>query len=170
MPAARIPHLFNTGTGKRRLPNRTTTTIMNSTAVKNCSMPCYTFLPGLPPGLLIYLLFTRDNIAVRPLSATETRRHRHAVRVTEHICRGLQRRPYGSDRKTKLTIYFLGHGHYSKKFADRYLEKKIWEKISPWGVRPPNFLQKHFFLPYGNVPVQLHCYKSKTVACSAFQK
>ena len=34
VPTARMPHYFNTGTGKRRLPIRITTTIMNATAVK----------------------------------------------------------------------------------------------------------------------------------------
>ena len=58
------------------------------------------------------------------------------------VRRGLQLRPYGSDRYHFLTIFFLGHGHYSHKFSDRYLEKKFWEKISPRGVRPPKFLNR----------------------------
>jgi len=42
VPTARMPHYFNTGTGKRRLPIRTTTTIINATVVKRilcCDSP-----------------------------------------------------------------------------------------------------------------------------------
>ena len=34
----------------------------------------------------------------------------------------------------------MGLGHDSHTFSDRYLEKKIWGKNFPRGVRPPNFL------------------------------
>jgi len=56
------------------------------------------------------------------------------------VRRGLQLRPYGSDRYHFLTMCFQGHGHYSHKFSARYLEKKFGEKKFPRGVRPLKFL------------------------------
>ena len=47
----------------------------------------------------------------------------------------------GPTPKIFFAYFFLGLGHDSGKFSDRYLEKKFGEKISPRGVWPPKFLE-----------------------------
>ena len=49
----------------------------------------------------------------------------HAVLVGKHVRSWLQFGRYVSDRENFLTMYFPGHGHYTRKFSDRYLEKKF---------------------------------------------
>ena len=62
------------------------------------------------------------------------KRHSSTVEATP-------RSPGGSDPPNFFAYFFLGLGHDSGKFSDRYLEKKFGEKISPRGVRPPKFLE-----------------------------
>ena len=57
----------------------------------------------------------------------------------------------GPVQKFFLAYFSLGHEHYSPTFSDRNLLKNFGEKISPRGVRPPNFLLKYLFLSQGNV-------------------
>ena len=61
----------------------------------------------------------------------------HAVLVGKHVRSWLQFGRYVSDRENFLTMYFPGHGHYTRKFSDQCLEKKIWEKFFLQGGPTP---------------------------------
>ncbi len=75
----------------------------------------------------------------------------------------------GPGPKIVSAYFFLGQGHDSLTFSNRYLEKKIG-KIPPQGVRPPKFVEKWMYPPYGNVPANFHPDISKTVACGRWRR
>ena len=49
--------------------------------------------------------------------------------------------PMGPGSKIFFAYFFLGLGHDSQKFANRYLEKKFGGKFAPGGSDPQNFCQ-----------------------------
>ena len=93
----------------------------------------------------------------------------HAVLVGKHVRSWLQFGRYVSDRENFLTMYFPGHGHYTRKFSDRCVEKQFGKNFSPRGVRPPNFLEKLKFGIKWSAPEKFHPDISKTVASSERQ-
>ena len=63
----------------------------------------------------------------------------HAVLVGKHVRSWLQLGPYVSDRENFLTVLFLGPGHDTRKFSDRYLEKNLGKIFPPGGSDPQIF-------------------------------
>ncbi len=66
--------------------------------------------------------------------------------------------------KIFFAYFFLGQGHDSLKYSDRYLEKNLGKKFSPGGLTP-NFFEKLKWGTKGSVPAKFHPDISKTVAC-----
>mgnify|MGYP003487325770 FL=1 len=71
-----------------------------------------------------------------PVDACEN--SKNVILAPLRLCPGAQG---GPTPKIFFAYFFLGLGHDSGKFSDRYLEKKFGEKFSPRGVRPPKFLE-----------------------------
>ena len=62
------------------------------------------------------------------------------------VRRGLQLRPYDSDRDNFLTMCFQGHGHYTQIFSS-ISRKKFGKKFPPGGSDPQNFWKSRCIPP-----------------------
>ncbi len=76
----------------------------------------------------------------------------------------------GPGPKIFFAYFFMGQGHDSLTFSNRYLEKKFGKNSPPQGGPTPKIFGKVDVSPKGNVPAKFHPDISKTVACRRLRK
>ena len=90
---------------------------------------------------------TRDSIAVRPLSATETRRQSHVFRVTEDHMSGPLAQAVWLQSLNKIIHIFPGSRALLTQIFRSISRKKIGKKFPPGGSDPQIFYKSTYSSP-----------------------